>query len=459
MTKQALFSSILVLAWWVLIAAQSIVDLGAIATVAYLLLPAIAVWLYPRNALAFLVAVFFLPIGSVQIPRAFVFLFLTIFFVRISRIPPKIKNIHNSFSGLLFGWLIICLVMVFIANDQDLAINLFLIQLQTVFFCLVMLMFLESLDDIIFSIKWNCFFAGIAFFICFYHWGWFESTWMTQKFISSSSAWSTVGKNTLSSIDDTQRFLWAGLDPNFFASMLIFPFFSAFGLALSTRSKLKFAWWAIVILCAFGILGTYSRSALLVTVICMVPLIFKFTKQAFIGVILLFFVFISMVTLVPAIQDRVLSIEVNLRESGGSFRAERALAGLDLYLQSPLGVGLGSAEDIFRKYNTSGFENSHNTYIQVLLETGPLGLFFLIAILWLGLKRLNSFCNLHHCSNDMNMVFIYRSIYFGMIGCIVFYATIPANDFKPLFIPSVLGFSLFRNYLKIKPQFSQLKII
>ena len=72
-------SSCLVLLWWMVVAVQSIINLGTIATIAYLVIPAIAVWLYPRNALAFFIATFYLPVGAVELPRAYLVLFISVF--------------------------------------------------------------------------------------------------------------------------------------------------------------------------------------------------------------------------------------------------------------------------------------------------------------------------------------------------------------------------------------------
>ena len=269
---------------------------------------------------------------------------------------------------------------------------------------------------------------------------------MTRKMSATALEWSAIGKNTLSSVDSTRRFLWAGAEPNFYAGTLLFPFCAAFGFALNARRGWSIAWLSIVILCAIGILGTYSRSAFLVSSFVLMPIIFGKKQKTLLGIVLLGVVFASIATWIPSSRERILSIGDNIRYTAGSGRAESAVAGLELYPNAPLGAGLGATVDYLRRRNYSGTNSSHNTYIQTLLDIGPQGLFCLIALVWVGLKGMMRSTKLAGGGKNRELRVVLSALLWGAIATALFAATIPANDLKFLFLISVLGYSLNRQF-------------
>jgi O-antigen ligase len=296
---------------------------------------------------------------------------------------------------------------------------------------------------VFYSLQWLCFFAGAAFLINFCHWTWFADAYLTQKISSSvTTVYMITKNNVLNPVDNTLRFLWAGLEPNYFAASLIFPLFASTGFAFHSAKGWRFVWLTIVSLCILGLVGTYSRSAFILTGIFLILLLLMFKKESVFKIIVFAFGLIILISNIPSIQDRFLSIEENIIYEGGSGRLERSLAGLKLYFEQPLGRGLGSSNSLFSKNDYLGVEGSHNTYLLVLLETGPHGLLLFLSIILLGISGFFR-AKMLFCVTDIKMRLLLNSIIFGSIASAVFVATIPMGDYKFFFLPSIFGYSLY----------------
>lgn len=191
-----------------------------------------------------------------------------------------------------------------------------------------------------------------------------------------------------------QRYSVSGVDPNEFATFLALGIPAAWYIILSGRHKRLF--WPTLLfipLALLGILLTSSRGGALVALVALsvVPLTLsalpRSSKRAFWGVTLVTVAGLSVAApqLVDVFESSIQRLASTSRElTSGTLneRSELWNAGLNLYEQHPLlGVGVGAFPRAIAPY--AGTENvAHNTYVSVLVELGPLGLFLLLSILF-----------------------------------------------------------------------------
>jgi O-antigen ligase len=156
------------------------------------------------------------------------------------------------------------------------------------------------------------------------------------------------------------------------------------------------------------ILNTYSRGAYLVLAIDAVLILFTFRKRFNVmiplaGVALLIVLF----SLVPATyRDRFVSLFVVTSDNGIyqdtslRGRSSEMLTGLAMFGEHPiLGVGAGNYKPNYQRYaQLIGIEfraearDAHSLYVQILAETGILGITAFLGIIYFLFEALNRTC-------------------------------------------------------------------
>ena len=174
------------------------------------------------------------------------------------------------------------------------------------------------------------------------------------------------------------------VNPDFFGLKLIIPISLAVAAFLAARS-----WWGrLISFCALAItvlalLLTMSRSALLSMLVLIIVFLVRLRLyRRLMPVILLGSVLLAAM---PASFFRRIQ---EAGETGGAGRLDLWKAGLEMFKHYPwVGTGLGNFVIVYQQYagyspKFHGFaRNPHNTYLDVLVELGILGLvLFLIAI-------------------------------------------------------------------------------
>lgn len=242
----------------------------------------------------------------------------------------------------------------------------------------------------------------------------------------------------------TVRMIWAGIEPNFYANTLIFP-------AVLVQAKLlennKRFWGVVGLLLMLAILGTFSRSAFVITLFGVFSFHFL-TKNFKLMAILILPLLAVVLVLFPDFLMRILSIESNLIEDGGTGRFYLTILGLQYWSNHILGTGIGSLAVAMKGLGSSFVETgtSHNTYIQILAELGLQGLFFFFIII---ITACSFYFRVIKGRNYEKRV---RTLALaGMIGLIsqsLHLATIPTYDFNNFSLALVLGVLISRIYFK-----------
>jgi|LGOV01.1.fsa_nt_gb O-antigen ligase len=182
--------------------------------------------------------------------------------------------------------------------------------------------------------------------------------------------------------DLEQRLYSVFENPNIFGEYLVNIFFVVVGLLISNKNK-----WGKAILALFAlvvshqVILTYSRGAWI-------------TYFIGIGVFLLLYNWKWIVTLIPlgilgliiapnSVKQRLMSIVYSFKDSSFFYRIEiwkNAIEMTKIYGIKGLGYGYQSFHEYYAHYKIPGFNatHSHNLFLQIILESGIIGL-----ILWL----------------------------------------------------------------------------
>jgi O-antigen ligase len=316
----------------------------------------------------FIVLVFFLPISKAAIESSFGFIFL-MFIIRMLLKRPTYKEIQIFFKNRINLSLLIFYV----------CIGLSLIISGP--------LFKKSLHAWIF--KWGEGFLLFYFAQIFLRWKHIKI--LLSVFIFSTFIICIDGLyQKISGIDFMRGFdvikteNFAAIRASFshyndFASFIVAMFFINCGILLYIRKFwLKLVLALLSLLIVVNLLFTYSRAAWVsFLVVCLLLVMFSPDKKTKLLLASFMAIFILGVIGMPSLRERFLLI---VRRGGAAGRFEMWKAAILMFKDSPLlGKGLGTFMDYLPKYSNLGSQYTHNCYLQILAETGLLGL---VSFLW-----------------------------------------------------------------------------
>ncbi len=206
---------------------------------------------------------------------------------------------------------------------------------------------------------------------------------------------------------NTYRLIGTIEDPNFFVL-----FNSIFFFYYLTRPKDRMNNLGLI-LCFITVLLSLSRGGLLAVLFPFIFYMVKYVRKynnkkvllmlALVLILNIFLIYILNFNLIHVLTERML----NIFSDGGSGRINLWKKGLDLFMKNPIiGIGINN----FRYYNINVYGGSHylhNTYLQVLVETGVVGFVIFSLFLFSFLIRL---LKLYWISKDIYLLFAGASI-------------------------------------------------
>ncbi|MBN3040233.1 MAG: O-antigen ligase family protein [Candidatus Omnitrophica bacterium] len=205
---------------------------------------------------------------------------------------------------------------------------------------------------------------------------------------------------------------------NGFATFLIVVFFVSSGFFISLKKLwLKFIFLVLSFLIVVCLLFTYSRGSWLSFAIVnflLIVLISDNKKRVLFSLFLLIFAF--SIFYIPFLRDRFIFI---LERGGDADRFKVWLSAINMFKESPLlGKGLGTFMANFPEYQGVAPQHrlnpqyAHNCYLQILAETGILGLFSFLWVIWEVLR-----------SGFMRFVpdkdYLFLGLYVGLIAFLI----------------------------------------
>jgi len=135
---------------------------------------------------------------------------------------------------------------------------------------------------------------------------------------------------------------------------------------------------------------TLSRGGFLALITILILLVAKIRKKKLAVLVFLLVVGLALIILPPTVWERAGTVGLSSMEASARMRMQLLKGGLGMFSDHPfLGVGIGNF--IVHSFRYSGLvppQYAHNMFLHVAAETGILGLFFFIALLYLSWRIL-----------------------------------------------------------------------
>jgi probable O-glycosylation ligase (exosortase A-associated) len=168
---------------------------------------------------------------------------------------------------------------------------------------------------------------------------------------------------------------------------------------------LVWGWRLAIPLCILTVLGTYSRGGALALGAALAVFL-ALQRRKFVGLVILVVVATGAMwfaSSLPGYRERISTVRVDTQESSATGRLHFWRVALDISRDWPMGIGLRNFEWMYDRYDfldgAYGRGRAvHNSHLQVLVETGILGMFVWVALF--GYSILAAF-RLRRASKDL----------------------------------------------------------
>lgn len=369
--------ALLILCFYLLVAASSIVNLGVLGQVGFILM-LIASSLYsPRTAAIVLLAFFYLPLDGIHIPNVFIIATIVVVMFNLRYIKRNFGNKITAWILKLYSCFFLFRLLSIVSADnmpkywQYILVSFSVLVHIAVFSCLI-----REKKDINVILRYWGIIGALSSILGYIHFMYADVVYLRQI----NQIDSFYDKASIEGAVDWVRWIWVGVDPNFTGLNLLMPLAINLGFLFKKFSLFNLL---LSIVTLLGILGTYSRTSFLVSIIIIALFVlcsnakYKFVFIAFIPIsafaISLYF---------PEFVDRIDTIQTAATEGQGSGRFPLYLESIDNFCSNPI-IGIGAGQTpIVSKFKLE----AHNLFLQTLGENGIFGFVFLILLFVKSLK-------------------------------------------------------------------------
>jgi hypothetical protein len=421
--------AILLVGMWLLVVITSIRSIGYIGPALFVLLSFILILRNTTNGILVLLLIFYSPAIAVGLPYIFaVTAGLVASKLAFFDIPSGRRQLRfNRIIYAAMAFVFFAGVMTIFAPNMDMALNYFSKYIEGLILLIIFNLAVPSRNVLGRVFVWWAVFAGLASVIKLVHIELGENTALYEmmKVMHSQGNYNIFDRtHIMVSGDFARRFLLPGEEPNYTSANLVFPFAIAIGLYDTKEGFKRLIWIIIACLVAAGIVGTYSRSGFIA--LCIVTFVYLFRgnmlKAIFLPALLVCIAAIAAL-IIPQLHDRIFGIDSAIK-GGATGRFTMWQLALKMWLQSPIyGNGMSA---FYAKYR----EAVHSSYLQVLCETGIIGLILYLSVtfqaFFLGLQLPGSN---QRKTTDVDTRFG-RILFAGLIGASAIIGTITYQDVK-----------------------------
>jgi hypothetical protein len=383
---------------------------------------------------------YYLPLAALNIPSPFVVL------VGLVALSVFIGNWNVKKLGhplmVCFGLLIFLAGISLLYTSNPYPWKKFLDYVQSGALLLLLLLLVLSSSDVLRIVGWIALLSALSVVVSLthYHLG-LEKTYLGIKIYSLLGEEALVGKATLSNLDLTRRYIWAGMDPNFYGMVLLAGFMASLALWESKVLKIRGFYLGCLVLNGIGILGSYSRSALVVAAIGVFIYYLSLRKIPLTAVIIGSTLITTFLIVQPKVLERIGSIQENFSETGGTGRLNAARNGIRHWSRFPFGHGIGSAQVDFTPETGGDAGTTHSTYLEILTELGPQGLGLFCYMIYYALQR----CRMNRKRLDGAHEVFVAGVAANVITLVIFVATIPVSQFGIFFVMLVVACQKYKS--------------
>ena len=421
---------IILLTMWLVVFAASLKNVGYAPAIVFFVLNIILVVRNSVNGILVLLLIFYSPTVALGIGSVFVYSFLIIFarYIIFDAQRSVMKQEHQFLllSVVLFVFYI-TITLIF-APDLKLAAYYYKKYIEGLALLFIFLALIDSKEKLGKTLKWWTIVAGIAIVLKLAYLYLGNETYIFNIMKGQIRKGFTLDERLTINIRGSlaNRLIMPGDEPNYTSVGLIFPFAIAIGLFLSSKIKTKPFWVGISFMIGISIVGTYSRSGFLGIVIVLFLVFVKSHWRATIPISVVGLGVYILIAEIPQLHARLFGIGHEISE-GASGRFALWHKAISNWLESPI-WGKGFAF-FYHEYH----EAVHNTYLQILVETGILGLLLFIGVIFVSLFALYRLKPPYLSPDDPDYPFS-RAIIIGLIGAMFLIGTVTYQDIKLFWI-------------------------
>ena len=363
--------------WYLLVYAlllivSSIVNLGYLAVVGYLVLSFLILRSGSYMGIIYLIMMYYLPAQGLNIPRVFL----------VSSVLVTLFNFHYVFSTagykkmkeFVILFIIFTLLMILsgthIVDGKTFDFYLFFLVYSIIHIVLCNNL-VQKEEDVDFCLRWWGVLGALGAIVGYIHF-----SLQGQVYLTSIVNADFAGKVNLNSADSDLWVRWivCGAEPNFVGLNMLIPL--GISIYYLTR-KINIYNVLMVLINYLGLLGTYSRSSFIASLV-LVFLFVVFSKSSKKILIILGSIAASflLIKFFPDFIDRINTIQNSIETSGGNGRFERWSIAIEAWEDHPvLGIGLGQ----MRHYSVL-HDVTHNSFLDILAEGGLFAFVVFVSI-------------------------------------------------------------------------------
>lgn len=363
----------------------SIVNIGFIAGVFFLFITCVLTLSQDRAGLIALILLFYIPAATLNMPNMFAVSTAVVFFMLIIKknfVYSGVRSDKTKLIALVFFTLVVFGISMLSTPNIDKAIYYYKKYCEGFVFLLLAMTIIKNNEDVSEVINYWAIFAalGIVIKIVVFNLGASSYVYSVAQNLSVSDF--SVEQRMSIYIEGSfaKRLLLPGDDPNYSSAGLVLPFAIALGNVVIARGWYKSLWVLCASSIAISIVGTFSRSGMLAVSVIIILMCLLRKKEIYFFAIISAGVLAAYSVVVPEILVRIFSIKGEVL-GGGSGRYQLWQHAMSAWLDSPV-FGLGLAGF----YETIG-EAAHNTYLQVLSETGLVGFLSFISVVLFPIRK------------------------------------------------------------------------
>ena len=369
--------TLLILGFYLLVAASSIVNLGVLGQVGFIVMLAVSSLYSPRTAAIVLLAFFYLPGGGLHIPNIFI---VATIFVAVLNFRSIRKNFENKMTiwilKLYSGFFLFRLLSIVSVDNLPKYWQYILVSFSVLVHIIVFSCLINGKKDINVILKYWGVIGALSSILGYIHFMYADVVYLRQTVQIDSF----YDKASIEGSLDWVRWIWVGAEPNFTGLNLLIPLAINLGFLFKKFSLFNLL---LSIITLLGILGTYSRTSFLVSIIIIVLFIlFSNAKYKLFFIALIPISAFVIALYFPEFVDRIDTIQTAATEGQGSGRFPLYLESIDNFCSSPI-IGIGAGQTpVVSKYKLE----AHNLFLQTLGENGIFGFVFIMLLFVKSLK-------------------------------------------------------------------------
>lgn len=369
--------TLLILGFYLLVAASSIVNLGVLGQVGFIVMLAVSSLYSPRTAAIVLLAFFYLPVGGLHIPNIFI---VATIFVAVLNFRSIRKNFENKITiwilKLYSGFFLFRLLSIVSVDNLPKYWQYILVSFSVLVHIIVFSCLINGKKDINVILKYWGVIGALSSILGYIHFMYADVVYLRQIVQIDSF----YDKASIEGSLDWVRWIWVGAEPNFTGLNLLIPLAINLGFLFKKFSLFNLL---LSIITLLGILGTYSRTSFLVSIIIIVLFIlFSNAKYKLFFIALIPISAFVIALYFPEFVDRIDTIQTAATEGQGSGRFPLYLESIDNFCSSPI-IGIGAGQTpVVSKYKLE----AHNLFLQTLGENGIFGFVFIMLLFVKSLK-------------------------------------------------------------------------